>query len=163
LRRSASKRAVATAQRGSNPSKDGFVWPVDGVITTYFGGKTPFQNFHTGLDIAGSAGDPVVATASGTITTATKMCCSDYASTVDKSYGYGNWIEMKHDNGYVSRYGHLMEFVVVPGQHVNRGQVIAYRGGALGMAGAGWSTGAHLHFEVWDAQGPFNPLDVLSD
>lgn len=161
MRRAASKRAVATASRSNATSALGFVWPVGGRITTNFGGSTPFQGFHTGLDIAGPAGDAVVATNSGTVSTATKMCCSDYSNTVDKSYGYGNWIEIKHDNGYLSRYGHLMQMLVGPGDHVERGQVIAYRGGSLGMAGAGWSTGAHLHFEVWDKQGPFDPLQVL--
>lgn len=161
MRRAASKRSVATASRNGATSALGFTWPVDGRITTNFGGSTPFQGFHTGLDIAGPAGDAVVATHSGAVSVATKMCCSDYSSTVDKSYGYGNWIEIKHDNGYLSRYGHMQQMIVSPGQRVERGQVIGYRGGALGMAGAGWSTGAHLHFEIWDAQGPFDPLIVL--
>ncbi len=161
MRRAASKRGAATANRSANPSALGFVWPVDGVISTRFGESTPFQAFHTGLDVAGPAGDPVVATASGVVVTATKMCCSDYSNTVDKSYGYGNWVEIQHDNGYVSRYGHLMRFAVSPGERVERGQVIGYRGGALGMPGAGWSTGAHLHFEIRDSKGPDDPLKYL--
>lgn len=161
MRRASSKRTVANASRNGATSALGFVWPVGGIITTNFGGSTPFQNFHTGLDIAGQAGDAVVATSSGVVKTATKMCCSDYANTVDKSYGYGNWIEIHHDSGYNSRYAHLMQMLVSPGQRVERGQTIGYRGGSLGMAGAGWSTGAHLHFEIWDAQGPFDPLQVL--
>lgn len=161
MRRAASRSSKATAQRGTNPSALGFIWPTNGVITTYFGGRTPFQNFHTGLDIAEAAGAPIVATNSGTITVATKMCCTEYSVGGDGSYGYGNWIEVRHDNGYNSRYAHLMEFAVSPGDRVNRGQVVGYMGGGRGMAGAGWSTGPHLHFEVWDAQGPFDPLDVL--
>lgn len=161
MRRAASKSSRATAVRGGNPSALGFVWPIDGTITTHFGGSTPFQNFHTGLDIAGPSGDPVYATHSGRVSVATTMCCSDYANTVDRSYGYGNWIEIKHDNGYVSRYAHLLGFEVSPGDHVERGQVIGYRGGGRGQRGAGWSTGAHLHFEVWDAQGPLDPMAVL--
>lgn len=161
MRRAASKRSNASAARSTNPSALGFVWPADGVITTYFGGQTPFQNYHTGLDVAESAGSPVVASAAGAVTVATKMCCSDYSGTVDKSYGYGNWVEVKHDNGYISRYAHLMEFAVTPGDRVERGQVVGYMGGGRGMAGAGWSTGPHLHFEIWDAQGPDDPLKYL--
>lgn len=158
MRRAASKRASASAVRDTAPpSSYGMVWPQGGVITTYFGGTTPFQRFHTGFDIAGPAGDPVKSANSGTVTLATKMCCSDYSNTVDKSYGYGNYIMIKHDNGLVTLYGHLMDMVVSPGEKVERGQIIGYRGGALGMSGAGWSTGAHLHFEIRDAQGPDDP------
>jgi murein DD-endopeptidase MepM/ murein hydrolase activator NlpD len=160
-RASSSGRSSATAIHDGNPSKYGMIWPISGTITTYFGGSTPFQNFHTGLDIAGSAGDPIYAAASGTVAISTVMCCDASASTVDKSYGYGRWIEIKHDNGLATRYGHLMQSTVSSGDRVERGQIIAYRGGSRGMAGAGWSTGAHTHFEVWDAKGPFNPLDVL--
>lgn len=166
MRRAASQKNV-TASRKNATSALGFIWPVDGIITTQFGGSTPFQNYHTGMDIAGPAGDAVVATFSGVITRAeqqyspanggTKPCgTTDYGS-----YGYGNWIEIKHDNGYKTRYAHLMKCNVGVGQRVERGQVIGYRGGAYRMAGAGWSTGAHLHFEVWDSQGPFDPRDVL--
>jgi murein DD-endopeptidase MepM/ murein hydrolase activator NlpD len=162
MQRKGGSKAVASAVRDSAPpSSYGLIWPIGGVITTYFGGNTPFQNFHTGFDIAGPAGDPVKAAASGTVTLATKMCCSDYSNTVDKSYGYGNYIMIKHDNGLVTLYGHLMDMVVSPGDHVERGQTIGYRGGALGMSGAGWSTGAHLHFEVRDAQGPDDPGKYL--
>lgn len=162
MRRATSKRPGASAVRGdAPPSSYGLVWPTDGVISTYFGGQTPFQNFHTGLDVAGPAGDPVKAAVGGTVSLATKMCCSDYSNTVDHSYGYGNYVMIKHDNGLVTLYGHLQDTIVSPGDHVDRGQVLGYRGGALGMAGAGWSTGAHLHFEVRDSSGPDDPLKYL--
>lgn len=162
MRRAASRRATASATRGdAPPSSYGLVWPVDGIITTYFGGKTPFQNFHTGFDIAGPAGDAIKASAAGSVTAATKMCCSDYSNTVDKSYGYGNYIMIQHDNGLVTLYGHLMEMVVTPGDKVERGQTIGYRGGGVGMAGSGWSTGPHLHYEVRDSQGPDDPGKYL--
>lgn len=161
LRRKLSQRSTATASRSTNPSSYGMIWPLDGLITTYFGGRTPFQSFHTGLDIAGAAGDSVVAVADGTVSVATKMCCSDFSSTVDKSYGYGNYIDLTHTGGLITRYGHLMEMLVAPGEAVKRGQVIGYRGGGIGMPGAGWSTGPHLHFEVRDGEGPDDPLRYL--
>lgn len=161
MRRAASRSTVATASRSSATSALGFTWPIGGGISTYFGGSTPFQRFHTGLDVAGAAGDAIVASNSGVVTTVTKMCCSEFANTIDKSYGYGNWIEIKHDNGYVTRYAHMLEMIVSPGDRVERAQTIGYRGGGRGMAGSGWSTGPHLHFEVWDSQGPFDPMQVL--
>ncbi len=161
MRRAASTRAISNIQRGTNPSSYGLIWPIGGRITTYFGGSTPFQNYHTGLDIAGPAGDPIVAAGSGTVTLATKMCCSEFASTVDKSYGYGNYVMIKLDNGLVVLTAHMLQITVNPGQHVERGQGIGYRGGSAGMAGSGWSTGAHTHFEVRDAQGPDDPLRYL--
>lgn len=162
MRRSSSRSVGASAVRGNAPpSSYGLIWPADGYITTFFGGRTPFQNFHTGYDIAGSAGDPIRAASAGSVSVATNMCCSDYSNTVDHSYGYGNYIMVKHDNGLVTLYGHLMEMIVVPGERVDRGQVIGYRGGGIGMVGAGWSTGPHLHFEVRDAQGPDDPGKYL--
>ncbi len=162
MARAASRKAASGVTRGSAPpSSYGLVWPMDGAITTYFGGRTPYQNFHTGLDVAGPAGDPIHAAASGTVTLSTKMCCSDASDTVDGSYGYGNYIMISHDNGLVTLYGHMLRMTVVPGDHVERGQVIGYRGGSRGMTGAGWSTGAHLHFEVRDAQGPDDPMKYL--
>lgn len=163
MRRASSKRATASAVRGdAPPSSYGLVWPVSGaIITTYFGGSTPFQGYHTGLDLALPAGSPIRAASSGVVTLATKMCCSDYSDTVDKSYGFGNYSMIRHDNGLVTLYAHQMEMLVTPGERVERGQVIGYVGGARGMPGAGWSTGAHLHFEVRDAQGPDDPLKYL--
>lgn len=162
MRRGSRRSVGASAVRGdAPPSSYGLIWPVEGYMTTYFGGSTPFQNYHTGFDVAGPAGDPVRSATAGTISVATNMCCSDYSNTVDKSYGYGNYIMIKHDNGLVTLYAHLMEMIVVPGERVERGQVIGYRGGGIGMAGAGWSTGPHLHFEVRDAQGPDDPGKYL--
>lgn len=157
MRRGAGRRGVATANRSSNPSGLGFIWPVDGMITTYFGGSTPFQNFHSGLDIAGPAGDPIVAAHDGIVTTVTTMCCTSNG----KDYGYGNWVEIEGTNGYVTRYAHLLGFEVAVGQQVKRGQTIGYRGGGIGMRGAGWSTGPHLHFEIRDSLGAADPLQFL--
>ncbi len=162
MRRAASKRPSASAVRGNAPpSSYGLVWPAEGYISTYFGGSTPFQNFHTGLDVAGPAGDPIRAAAAGSVTLATIMCCSSYSGNGDGSYGYGRYVMIKQDNGLVTLYAHLMESLVSPGDRVERGQIIGYRGGGRGMSGAGWSTGPHLHFEVRDASGPDDPLKYL--
>ena len=85
---------------------------------------------HTGLDLRGDMGEPVHATASGTVTIA------------GRDGGYGNMIEIKHGHGLATRYGHLSEIDVKVGQHVRIGEVI----GKIGSTGR--STGPHLHYET---------------
>ena len=85
---------------------------------------------HTGLDFRASTGDPVRVTANGTVTSA------GWAG------GYGRMVEVDHGNGLSTRYGHLSEILVKPGDVVKIGQVI----GAVGSTGR--STGPHLHYET---------------
>jgi murein DD-endopeptidase MepM/ murein hydrolase activator NlpD len=85
---------------------------------------------HSGIDMRGDAGDPVRATANGTITV---------AST---NGGYGKMIEIDHGNDLTTRYGHLSEIDVKVGQSVKLGQII----GKIGSTGR--STGPHLHYET---------------
>ncbi len=85
---------------------------------------------HTGLDFRSSTGDPVRATANGTVVSA------------GWSGGYGRMIEIDHGNGFSTRYGHLSEILVKVGQPVKIGQTI----GRVGSTGR--STGPHLHYET---------------
>jgi murein DD-endopeptidase MepM/ murein hydrolase activator NlpD len=85
---------------------------------------------HTGLDIRGDSGDPVRATATGTVTHA------------GWQGGYGKLVEINHGNGLVTRYGHLSEIEVHVGQHIRIGQIV----GRIGSTGR--STGPHLHYET---------------
>lgn len=85
---------------------------------------------HTGLDMRGDTGDPVRATAVGTITIA------------GVNGGYGKMVEIDHGNGLTTRYGHLSAIDVSVGQHVRIGQII----GKIGSTGR--STGPHLHYET---------------
>ncbi|WP_245430797.1 M23 family metallopeptidase, partial [Rhodoplanes roseus] len=85
---------------------------------------------HTGLDFRGSSGEPIRVTANGTVTTA------------GWTGGYGKMIEIDHGNGLATRYGHLSEILVHPGQSVKIGQVV----GRMGSTGR--STGPHLHYET---------------
>jgi len=68
--------------------------------------------------------------------------------------GYGRMIEVQHDSGYTSRYAHLQGFApwVRAGRAVKKGQVVAYVGST------GRSTGAHLHFELYEGQQYVDPL-----
>jgi murein DD-endopeptidase MepM/ murein hydrolase activator NlpD len=85
---------------------------------------------HTGVDFRSNTGDPVRATANGTVTTA-----GWYG-------GYGKMVEIDHGNGISTRYGHLSEILVKPGQPVRSGQLL----GRVGSTGR--STGPHLHYET---------------
>ena len=85
---------------------------------------------HTGLDMRGDTGDPVRATANGTVTSA------------GPNGGYGKMVEIEHKNGLSTRYAHLSAIDVKVGQVVKIGQVI----GKIGSTGR--STGPHLHYET---------------
>jgi murein DD-endopeptidase MepM/ murein hydrolase activator NlpD len=85
---------------------------------------------HTGLDFRSNIGDPVRATANGTVTSAAW------------SGGYGRMVEIDHGNGFSTRYGHLSEIIVKIGQTVRIGQMV----GRVGSTGR--STGPHLHYET---------------
>jgi murein DD-endopeptidase MepM/ murein hydrolase activator NlpD len=85
---------------------------------------------HTGIDLRGDKGDPVRATANGTVTIASWQG------------GYGNMVEIDHGHGLATRYGHMSEIDVKVGQAVRIGQTI----GRIGSTGR--STGPHLHYET---------------
>ncbi len=99
------------------------------------------MKFHEGMDFACNVGTPVYATGDGTVVRA------EWASS------YGNLVEIDHGYGYVTRYAHLSEFLVKPGQKVSRGEIVAKSGNT------GKSTGPHVHYEVrlrGEAQNPVN-------
>jgi murein DD-endopeptidase MepM/ murein hydrolase activator NlpD len=124
------------------------IWPAHGWLTGTFGGRSdPFTGepgFHQGLDISTEKGQPVFATADGSIEAASY------------SGDYGNLIVLKHAFGLKTRYGHLSSFTVKPGQQVKRGDVIGYVGST------GRSTGAHLHYEILANGKLINPLQLLT-
>jgi murein DD-endopeptidase MepM/ murein hydrolase activator NlpD len=70
--------------------------------------------------------------------------------------GYGNYIMVDHQNGYVTLYAHMSARMVVPGQYVQAGNM-------LGLGGnTGRSYGAHLHFETRYLGNPFDPAYMIS-
>jgi len=124
------------------------IWPAQGWLTSRPGARrdpvTGETEFHSGLDIAGERGQPVYATAAGTVTSA------GYQGA------YGKLIVIDHDFGLKTRYGHLLDFTVKAGDQVKRGDVIG-RVGATGRA-----TGYHLHYEVLANGKLLNPLQLLT-
>lgn len=124
------------------------IWPTHGWLTGTFGGRSdPFTGeagFHQGLDISTPKGQPVYATADGTVRSASY------------SGDYGNMIVLAHQFGLTTRYGHMSAFNVKPGAAVHRGDVIGFVGST------GRSTGAHLHYEILANGKLINPLQLLT-
>jgi murein DD-endopeptidase MepM/ murein hydrolase activator NlpD len=123
------------------------LWPVDGRLIGAFGRRSdPFsgeQAFHAGVDISGSIGTPVRATADGVI------------SHAEFSGGYGRLVVIDHGGGVETYYAHLSRIDVITGQEIRRGEVV----GALGRSGR--VTAPHLHYELRQSGQPVNPYTSL--
>jgi murein DD-endopeptidase MepM/ murein hydrolase activator NlpD len=136
--------AVGTAPRPKTASWGTYIWPTEGVITSDFGPRTGFgSSNHQGIDIGGSYGEEIVAADGGEVIKA------DWYS------GYGLLVEIRHDNGDLTYYGHCCELLVKEGDLVYQGQAIAHMG-ATGVA-----NGVHLHFEIRKNDVPVNPINYL--
>jgi len=95
---------------------------------------------HSGLDFATTTGDKnILAFANGVVHTAMSGCVVGNSQC---NGGAGNFVVIDHENGYYTRYLHLDTMRVKKGQRVAVGQVIGIEGNT------GYSTGAHLHFEL---------------
>ena len=71
------------------------------------------------------------------------------------SDAYGYYVSLSHGGGYGSMYAHMTNYTVSAGQYVSQGEVIGYVGST------GWSTGPHLHFEVYVNGNTVNPMEYL--
>lgn len=119
----------------------------DSYITSGYGHRAdPIlggSQFHKGIDFEADVGDPVLAVADGVVS---------FSGDRD---GYGQTVEIDHGNGYVTRYAHNSRLTRSVGQLVRAGQEIAKAGST------GRSTGAHVHFEVWEHGRAVNPHQFL--
>lgn len=121
----------------------GFMWPVAGSLNDYYGAPRGGGTYHSGLDIGADSGTPIAAAAGGQVVLASS------------GYGYGNYVIVRHDNGYETLYAHLTEIYVAQGQWVAQGE-------AIGTVGdTGWATGPHLHLEVRVGGAAVDPLGYL--
>lgn len=112
-------------------------WPASGkTLSGYSDGG------NKGIDIAGKAGDPVVAAGDGKVIIANTL------------RGYGKLVIVKHNNTYVSVYGHNQTILVKEGQMVSKGQKIAEMGNTD-------TDQVKLHFEVRSQGKPLDPLKFL--
>jgi murein DD-endopeptidase MepM/ murein hydrolase activator NlpD len=125
----------------ATPSAAGFIWPVDGPITSPFGPR--WGTIHPGIDIGVPEGTPIHAAAAGTV-----IYCG-------WEEGYGNLVVIDHHNGLATAYGHQSRIAVGCNQDVTQGQVIGYSGCT------GYCFGPHLHFEVRVNGTPVDPIGYL--
>ncbi len=131
------------------------LWPfADGYIHDGFGPRTDGSGeFHEGIDILGTAGEPIAAVATGTVV------------KIDMDDGYGQYVEIDLGDGVTTLYAHMIAGspTVTPGQVVQAGQTI-------GLVGeTGYATAYHTHFEVTvngektDPVPFFDPAVIRSD
>ena len=119
-----------------------FGWPVNG---GYISDPFLSNRNHKGLDIAAPSGTEIYAAADGQVIAAGW-----------NSFGYGNVVQISHDEAYQTVYGHMSKVLVTEGQYVRRGQLI----GLVGTTGN--STGNHCHFEVRYMGVCKNPANYLN-
>ena len=138
-------QARGTLERPSWAPTGTFRWPTSGSITSKYGYRNIFggSSFHGGIDIANSYGTDIVAADGGVV------CYAGWMS------GYGYLVQIDHQNGYVTYYGHNSSLLVSVGDKVFKGQHIAE------MGSTGRSTGNHCHFEVRVNGERTNPMNLL--
>ena len=133
--------ASAASAGSSTPSASGFIWPVNGPVTSPFGMR--WGRMHEGIDIGAGYGTPIHAAAAGTVI---------YSGWMS---GYGNLVFIDHGGGISTGYAHQSSIAAANGAHVAQGQVIGYVGCT------GHCFGPHLHFEVRVNGTPVDPLGYL--
>ena len=136
-------------EKGRSMKKFLMKTPIDGArISSSFGRrKHPvlgYTKMHSGVDFAAPRGTPIYAAGNGTV---------DYAARMGS---YGNFVRIKHANGYQTAYAHMNGFArgIRKGTRVRQGQVIGYVGTT------GRSTGPHLHYEIVVHGKKVNPLGI---
>jgi lipoprotein NlpD len=115
-----------------------WLWPSRGKVVRNFSGTV-----HKGIDISGESGDPVEATAAGRVV---------YAGS--GIVGYGKLLIVKHNEVYLSAYGHNRRLLVAEGQSVKAGQKIAEMGSSA-------TNSVKLHFEIRREGRPVDPKRLL--
>lgn len=135
-----------------------FIKPVNGPITSPFGWRIhPIhgtRKHHNGVDFGAEKGSPIRAADSGRITEVVSTC---QEGDQECGGGFGNYIVIDHGNGFETLYAHLLtnSATVRVGAWVEQGQVI----GRVGSTG--WSTGPHLHFELYQNRKRVDPAAFL--
>jgi lipoprotein NlpD len=129
----------AGANDGDDDDKLDWVWPAKGKVVGTFSETANLK----GIDIAGNAGQPVLASASGTVV---------YAGTGLR--GYGKLIIVKHNKTYLSAYAHNRDILVKEGEKVAKGQKIAEMGNTD-------ASEVKLHFEIRRLGKPMDPARYL--
>lgn len=118
----------------------------EGQVSSTWGNRTLLgtTRHHSGVDLAAPSGTPIYSTGSGVVTK------SGWGS------GYGQYVEIDHGNGYITRYAHASRLMVNAGDRVSAGEHIA------NVGCTGRCTGPHLHFEVVKDGQRKNPTTYLA-
>lgn len=130
--------ATSTAATAATESGLSWIWPVPGPVIAGFD-----EVKNKGLDLGGTAGEPVLAAADGRVV---------YVGAGLR--GYGNLIILKHNNTYLTAYAHNKTLLVKEDQAVRKGQKIAEMGNSD-------ADRVKLHFEVRRQGKPVDPLKYL--
>ncbi len=139
------KQTIASMSGASPSNTDSrFIMPSTGRLTSSYGMR--WGKLHAGIDIAAPIGTPVLAVKSGIVIAAGMNAVG---------HGYGNGIDIRHQDGSISRYAHAEKILVRVGQPVNQGAPIML------MGCTGHCTGPHLHFELHVAGKPIDPRPYL--
>lgn len=138
---------IAALQRSDGEAPGVLTWPINGAVSSPFGYRVHpilgVTKLHTGIDINGSTGQPIVAAADGEV-----ILAQTYG-------GYGRAVVIDHGGGMATLYAHQSQMAVSVGETVTRGEVIGY----VGCSGS--CTGPHLHFEVRLSGVPVDPMQYL--
>lgn len=133
--------AAAPARSRAQSGARGYVWPVDGTVTSEYGNR--WGRLHAGIDIAAPTGTPIYAARPATVV---------YAGWMG---GYGQIVLLDHRDGTTTAYAHQSQLLTSMGRQVAAGEQI----GAVGSTGN--STGPHVHFEVRVGGSTRNPRGYL--
>lgn len=152
----AAATAAARAAAGG-VSKSGWYWPYPGDTSIYsaYGMRYHpvyhYMRFHSGVDLGGSYGNPIIAARSGTVV----IVRNPVQGRNTGGSGYGNYVVIDHGDGSFSLYAHMKETQVSVGQNVNASD-------RIGICGStGTSTGPHLHFEIMIDGKTVNPATYI--
>jgi murein DD-endopeptidase MepM/ murein hydrolase activator NlpD len=136
---------------GGSSSSSGLSRPVGGYITSSFGMRvhpvTGVYKLHDGTDFGAACGTPIYAAAAGEV--------------IETGYfsAWGNRVVIDHGlmggDGIATAYNHMTSYAVSSGSRVSRGQLVGYVGTT------GYSTGCHLHFNVYRNGTPVDPMGYL--
>lgn len=138
----APRHAVVQPEHVADASQR-FRWPLAGRVLSDFGSTSTGER-NDGINISAQQGEPVRAAASGEVS----YCGNELK-------GYGNLVLIRHDNGYITAYAHVANFIVNRDDHVLAGQVIAYAGATGDVATP------QLHFEIRHGVHAVDPKSLL--
>ncbi len=131
---------------GVGQSRGELMRPVNGRITSYYGGRRHpilgYVRMHAGIDFGAAHGTPIYAATSGRVV---------YSG---RHGGHGNYVKINHGGALATGYAHMSRITAGVGQSVRQGQIIGYVGST------GLSTGPHLHYEVYRNGATINPMSV---